>query len=151
MRSPLSQTPLWNCCTISYTDTKSPQYVSSYAVVDLGGGIIRQQFHNGVCDSGERIVAYFDCAAGTGAWLGGPINAPGLPQPPPDATGYVAPILGEGVDGAFIGREEPRLADGPHPEAVLARAQRLPRPHPHPKSARHIRWHRAVAAASPGR
>lgn len=113
-------------CTISYTDTKSPQYVSSYAVVDLGGGIIRQQFHNGVCDSGERIVAYFDCAAGTGAWLGGPINAPGLPQPPPDATGYVAPILGEGVDGAFISKEEPRLAGGPHPEAVLARAQRLP-------------------------
>lgn len=113
-------------CTTSYTDTKNPQYVSSYAVADVGGGIIRQQFHNGICDSGERIVVYFDCAGGTGAWLGGPINAPDLPQAPPDATGYVAPILGQGVDGAFIGREEPHLAGGPHPEAVLARAQQLP-------------------------
>ena len=114
-----------DACVVGYFDTKAPQYVGSGTVVDLGGGIIRQTFSNGVCGMGERVVAYFDCATRTGAWLGGPASGNGSP-PVPVIDG--APVIGPdgySIADAFVDREEKRLPNGPRPADVLARIRAM--------------------------
>lgn len=113
-------------CEVSYSQPRAPQFVRAWPARDMGNGIVRQSIQNGVCGQGERIVAYFDCATQTGAWLGGPVNGSDVPAPPMIDGAPVIDPEGYGIDNAFIDREEPRLQDGLRPEAVLARAQRLP-------------------------
>ena len=113
-------------CRVSYSQPRAPQFVNSGPAKDMGHGIVRQSIQNGVCDMGERIVTYFDCASRTGAWLGGSINGGDTP-PMPTVDGIpVVDIGGFGISDAFIYHEEPRFQGNPRPDKVLARAQSLP-------------------------
>lgn len=113
-------------CALTHIQPQSPQFVRALEARDMGGGIVRQVIHNGICGSGERIVTYFDCATRTGAWLGGPVNGHDAPAAPMIGGAPVVSIEGYGIDDAFMEIEEKRLQGGPRPEAVLARAQALP-------------------------
>ena len=113
-------------CVKSYADPdRNPQTVGAGPAHDLGGGVVRQVISTGVCGMGESIVVYFDCAAGSGAWLGGK-NQP-VPELQPKSTDgrFVPPVVEGSVAEDFIRTQEARFAPRHDPQAILAAARGL--------------------------